>query len=121
MNPSAIEAAAKARYEDDGFFPEAWDDATEDRRQLERDRIRPVLTAAEPFLLGELRERLLSKLKDWLGSDDEYDALGAIWASLRENPQLVPEHEVPLRFLQALRAAVDRFAALPDSRERTDG
>lgn len=63
--PQAIEAAAKARYEDDGFFPVPWDDAREERRQLERDRIRPVveaaLTAAEPFLLGELRSRLLGE------------------------------------------------------------
>ncbi len=64
-----------------------------------------ALEAAAPLIY----EQALSDLRDWLGSDDEYDALGAIHESLKASPQLVPERDVPLRLLAALRAAVDRF------------
>lgn len=66
------------------------------------------------------RKRVLGEFRDWLGSDDEYNALGAIWESLRENPQLIPEQDVPLRLLQAMREAEARFASLPSDSE-TEG
>lgn len=68
-----------------------------------------ALQAAAPLLCAQERERLLGEIQDWLGSDDEYGALPAIQAELEANPQLVPERDVPLRLLEALRGAVDRF------------